>query len=51
MELEFYGAAGRITGSCHILRINGRQILLDCGLIQGRPEEEALNREEFPFDP
>ena len=24
MELEFYGAAGRITGSCHILRINGR---------------------------
>ncbi len=51
MELEFYGAAGRITGSCHVLRINGRQILLDCGLIQGRPEEETLNREEFPFDP
>lgn len=51
MELEFYGAAGRITGSCHILRINGHQILLDCGLIQGRPEEETLNREEFLFDP
>ena len=45
MELEFYGAAGRITGSCHVLRINGHQILLNCGLIQGRPEEEALNRE------
>lgn len=47
MELEFYGAAGRITGSCHILRINGRQILLDCGLIQGRLEEKTLNREGF----
>ena len=51
MELEFYGATGRITGSCHILRINGSRILLDCGLVQGRPEDEAVNREEFPFDP
>ena len=51
MELEFYGASGRITGSCHRVRHGGCQILLDCGLIQGRPEEEALNREGFPFDP
>lgn len=51
MEIEFYGAASRITGSCHILRVNGRRLLLDCGLIQGRPEEEALNSEPFPFDP
>ncbi|WP_294345510.1 MBL fold metallo-hydrolase [Prosthecochloris sp.] len=51
MEIEFYGATGRITGSCHIVRINGRRILLDCGLVQGLPEEEALNREDFPFDP
>ncbi|MCW8795542.1 MAG: MBL fold metallo-hydrolase [Chlorobium sp.] len=51
MELEFYGATSRITGSCHILRIDGRRILLDCGLVQGMEEEEALNREPFPFDP
>lgn len=51
MELEFYGAAGRVTGSCHILKVNGRRILLDCGLIQGLPEEEALNAEPFPFEP
>ncbi len=51
MELEFYGASGRITGSCHILRINGRRILLDCGLVQGLPEDEAVNRDAFPFDP
>ncbi len=51
MELEFYGATGRITGSCHILRSSGHTILVDCGLIQGSAEEEALNREPFPFDP
>ena len=51
MELEFYGATSRITGSCHILRIGDYRILLDCGLVQGRAAEEALNREPFPFDP
>jgi len=51
MELEFYGATRRVTGSCHILRAGGRTILLDCGLVQGGPEDEAVNREPFPFDP
>jgi metallo-beta-lactamase family protein len=51
MELQFYGATGRVTGSCHILRAAGFTILLDCGLIQGKKEEEALNRAPFPFDP
>jgi metallo-beta-lactamase family protein len=51
MELQFYGATGRVTGSCHIIRSSGRTILLDCGLIQGMKEEEALNRSPFPFDP
>ena len=51
MELEFYGATGRVTGSCHILRACGFTVLLDCGLVQGSPEDEAINREPFPFDP
>ena len=34
MELEFFGAAGEVTGSCHVLRVNGRQLLLDCGLVR-----------------
>ncbi|ASQ90060.1 MBL fold metallo-hydrolase [Prosthecochloris sp. GSB1] len=50
MEVEFYGAAARVTGTCHMLRVGGRRILLDCGLIQGLPEDEALNVEPFPFD-
>ena len=49
MQLEFFGAAGEITGSCHILRVNGRQVLLDCGLIQGGRKDEARNRDPFPF--
>lgn len=51
MELEFFGAAGEITGSCHILRANGSQILLDCGMIQGSRRDEERNRDPFPFDP
>ncbi|HEX7035703.1 MAG TPA: MBL fold metallo-hydrolase [Pseudomonadales bacterium] len=50
-SLEFYGAAGRVTGSCHILRFGKRTVLLDCGLIQGGREDESANADEFPFDP
>ncbi|MEO0574225.1 MAG: MBL fold metallo-hydrolase [Pseudomonadota bacterium] len=48
--LEFFGAAGEVTGSCHILTVNGDKILLDCGMIQGGRENEARNRDSFPFD-
>ncbi|ABL65789.1 MBL fold metallo-hydrolase RNA specificity domain-containing protein [Chlorobium phaeobacteroides] len=51
MELEFYGATERVTGSCHIIRTKQATILLDCGLIQGSSDEEQLNRAAFPFDP
>jgi len=51
MELEFYGAAGQVTGSCHILRIGSATILLDCGLIQGGRRAESANAEPFPFKP
>jgi metallo-beta-lactamase family protein len=51
MDITFHGAAGEVTGSCYLIRVSGRQILLDCGLIQGNPKEEARNRQPFPFDP
>jgi metallo-beta-lactamase family protein len=50
MELEFFGAAGEVTGSCHILRVNGHTVLLDCGLIQGSRKDEARNHDPFPFE-
>ena len=50
MKLEFFGAAAEVTGSCHILHVGGRQVLLDCGLIQGSRRDEQRNRDPFPFD-
>jgi len=50
MQLEFFGAAGEVTGSCHIVRAGGRQLLLDCGMIQGGADAPARNRRTFPFE-
>jgi metallo-beta-lactamase family protein len=46
MFLEFHGAAGEVTGSCHRVNVGGLDIALDCGLFQGhRAEANRLNRE------
>ena len=50
MHLEFFGAAGEVTGSCHILTVGGRTLLLDCGLIQGGEHPDERNRRPLPFD-
>lgn len=51
MELRFHGAAREVTGSCFLLKLGSSQILVDCGLIQGAPADEARNRAPFPFHP
>ncbi|MEM9533635.1 MAG: MBL fold metallo-hydrolase [Pseudomonadota bacterium] len=51
MEIEFFGAAGEVTGSCHIIRVGKRQVLLDCGMIQGGRRNEKRNHNPFPFEP
>lgn len=50
IEIEFHGAAGEVTGSCHVLRFGNRTVLFDCGLIQGGREEFERNVAPFPFD-
>jgi len=50
MKLNFYGAAGCVTGSSHLISANGKKVLLDCGLYQGKDEKERGN-ENFDFDP
>ena len=51
MEITFHGAAQTVTGSQHLLTINGNKILLDCGLYQGARAEAALRNRTFLFDP
>lgn len=47
MKIQFLGATETVTGSKHLLITeSGRQVLLDCGLYQGGPEADRLNREE-----
>ncbi|HLV25961.1 MAG TPA: MBL fold metallo-hydrolase, partial [Gemmatimonadales bacterium] len=49
MEIEFSGAAREVTGSCHILRVGGKTILLDCGLFQGRRKESEAKNLRLPL--
>lgn len=48
MKLSFYGADRCVTGSCHCLEVNGKKILIDCGLQQGRDE---IDNRELAFAP
>lgn len=50
MDIKFLGAAGTVTGSCHLISIGGKRLLLDCGQFQGGHKEDALNREPLEID-
>ena len=49
--LRFHGAAGTVTGSCHLVEVGAIRVLVDCGLFQGSKTEKELNYRPFPFDP
>ena len=51
MRLTFYGAAGEVTGSQHLLEIDGFRCLLDCGMFQGRRHEARQKNETLHCDP
>ncbi len=51
MRIQFCGGAQTVTGSQHLLTINGRQLLLECGLYQGRREDANRINRTFRFDP
>lgn len=51
MKLHFYGGAKTVTGANYLLEAQGKKILVDCGLFQGSPEQEARNYEPFPYNP
>ena len=50
MKLSFYGGVQTVTGSMHIIHVNDKRILLDCGLFQGRRKESDKKNRKLPFD-
>ena len=50
MEITFHGAVRTVTGSQHLLSIDGHQILLDCGLYQGSRRATYERNRNLPFD-
>ena len=51
MRITFLGAAREVTGSMHLIEVNDRRVLLECGLFQGRRAETYERNLNFPFDP
>jgi metallo-beta-lactamase family protein len=49
--LEFCGAARQVTGSCYLITLPGTRFLVDCGMYQGRVEDEEHNQAPFRFEP
>ncbi|MGQ9651967.1 MAG: MBL fold metallo-hydrolase [Phycisphaerae bacterium] len=50
-HLRFHGAAKEVTGSMHLIEVNGDVICLDCGLFQGRRAEANAKNRTLPCDP
>lgn len=50
-KLTFHGGAGTVTGSNFLFEVNGKRILVDCGMFQGEKVGEDKNRKAFPYEP
>ena len=48
MKITFVGAAREVTGSCHLLHVNGHTVALDCGMFQGKRSESAEKNKTLP---
>jgi metallo-beta-lactamase family protein len=51
MQIQFLGATRTTTGSMYLFEVNGRRLLLECGLFQGKRGESIERNRTFPFDP
>lgn len=51
MKITFLGAARTVTGSNFLVEGAGKKFLVDCGMWQGKAEQEMENDQEFEFNP
>ena len=51
MKLTFLGAARTVTGSCYLLEIGNKKMLVDCGMFQGSKSIKDFNERPFAFNP
>jgi len=49
LEITFVGAAREVTGSCHLLHVNGYTVALDCGMFQGKRQDSAEKNRKLPL--
>lgn len=50
MQFRFYGAARTVTGSLHIIDVNGYRLMLECGFFQGKRQESYERNQKLPID-
>ena len=50
MKIQFLGAAKSVTGSQHLISVNGSKVLLECGLFQGKRQQSFNRNRTLPFD-
>jgi metallo-beta-lactamase family protein len=50
LKIQFIGGAQTVTGSQHLLYINGKKILLECGLFQGKRKDTYERNKNFKFN-
>ena len=51
MQITFYGAAETVTGSCHVVEVANKKIMIDCGLFQGQRLLRERNYQPFAMMP
>lgn len=50
VKITFHGGAGTVTGANFLMEIDGKKILVDCGLTQGFKVADDVNWDPFPYD-
>lgn len=50
IKITFCGGTGSVTGANFLLEVDGKRILIDCGLTQGAKVADDINWDPFPYD-